>query len=201
MKSAFIVSLALLVVSSNAIGIDKPSGLTEDVILRSPEVTNFGGWHAWEYCPLGTYVVGMQLKTERYGGVFYDDTSLNGVKLYCAAVGYRHTNVTVKSGINVRGSFRNSFFCEGVATGFQLKSEAYQTVFADDTAGNNLRFYCNNQGNKLIEGDGEGFGDWTRAQHCYNKQALCGVQTQVEMEHGNGSTFCIILIIKSIVKF
>jgi len=127
----------------------------------------------------------MQLKTEAYRGVFADDTALNGIKFYCSEVGFRNQNVSIGSGVNHRGSFGKDSFCEGVATGFQLRSEAYQTVFADDTAANNLRLFCNDRRDGGIESDGLGFGDWTAPQECFSKQAICGIQTQVEMEHGN----------------
>jgi len=183
MEASFLVCLALMVVSCHAV--DKPSWYIGEVILQSPVVTYFGEWFPWEECEPGTYVVGMQLKTEGYRGVWNDDTSLNGVKLHCAAVGFKESNFSIGSAVNQRGSFGNDYHCEGVASGFQLKSEKYQTVFADDTAANNLRLFCNNQRDKFVEGDGERFGDWTAPQECFSKQALCGIQTQVEMEHGN----------------
>jgi hypothetical protein len=157
------------------------------LILTSPQVTNWGTWHEWEFCPNGTFVVGMQLKTESYQGAFKDDTSLNGVKFFCDVIDSKKDTIAIASGIDDFGSFGNKYFCEGISTGFQLKSEKSQTVFADDTAANGLRLYCNG-GPEYKEGDGERFGDWTTAQECFTKQGICGIQTQVETNHGADNT-------------
>jgi len=156
------------------------SAIAEPIILQSPQVTNWGSWREWEYCPSGSYVVGMQLKTHAYQGAFKDDTSLNGIKFYCDILGSQRSDIYIASGQEDYGSFGNNYFCEGVATGFQLKSEKSQTWFADDTAANNLRMYCNSDDTKYLEGDGERFGDFTNLQQCFKKQAICGLQTQVE---------------------
>ena len=164
------------------------------MILSSPQVTNWGEWKEWEYCPEGSYVVGMQLKTEGSQGMFHDDTALNGVKLYCDVIGSRKNDIAIASGTDEWGSFGREFFCEGIATGFQLRSEKSQSFMADDTAANNLRLYCN-QNDDFVEGDGLEFGDWTQAQQCLTKQAICGIQTQVETNHGSGEKFLIAITI------
>jgi len=157
-----------------------------DLFLTSPQVTNWGAWHDWEFCPVGTFVVGMQLKTESYQGAFKDDSSLNGVKFFCGDIDTKKEDHAISSSIDDWGSFGNKYFCEGIATGFQLKSEKAQTIFADDTAANNLRLFCNALPTDFKEGDGERFGDWTTAQECFKKQGICGIQTQVETNHGSG---------------
>ena len=116
------------------------------------------------------------------------DSALNGVKLYCDVIGSRKNGIFIASGTDVWGSFGKEFFCEGIATGFQLRSEKSQGSWSDDTAANNLRLYCNQNQNteNSLQGDGMWNGDWTHAQHCFTKQAICGIQTQVETNHGSG---------------
>jgi len=157
-----------------------------EMTLTSPQVTNWGEWKDWEFCPLDSYVVGMQIKNLGYQGIFKDDTALNGIKFYCDTIGSNTNEVTIASGTDEWGSFGREFYCEGVATGFQLRSEKPQSFLADDSAANNLRLYCNQKKEEFLEGDGLDFGDWTATQHCFTKQAICGIQTQVETDHGSG---------------
>jgi hypothetical protein len=157
-----------------------------EMILSSPQVTNWGEWKEWEYCPQDSYVVGMQLKTEAYAGVFSDDSALNGIKFYCDVIGSQKNEISIASGTDEWGSFGREYFCEGVSTAFQLRSEKSQSFLADDTAANNLRLYCNGHDADYLEGDGTEFGDWTQTQKCFTKQAICGIQTQVETNHGSG---------------
>ena len=65
--------------------------------------------------------------------------------------------------------------------GFQLRSEDPDRE--DNTAANNLRAFCS-ASESYVEGDGLTFGNWTQAQHCDAKQAICGIQTQVEQWQG-----------------
>lgn len=53
----------------------------------------------------------------------------------------------------------------------------------DDSGANNLRLFC---GYELLLGNGHDSGNWTEPQHCDSKQALCGLATQVETNHGSG---------------
>lgn len=155
--------------------------------LRSPKVTDWGDWHLFDDCPDGTYVVGMQLRTHLYQGAFADDSALNGIKFFCDNLGNKSTQVTIVSGEETYGSYGNEYFCDGVATGFQLRSEKYQTIFADDTAANNLRLFCNANSSTVLEGDGLDFGDWTDPQGCFKRQALCGYSSQIDHDLKSGN--------------
>lgn len=55
-------------------------------IISSPRITDWGAWGPWSTCPNREYVYGFQLKTERNRGEF-DDTGLNGIRLFCAKSG------------------------------------------------------------------------------------------------------------------
>jgi len=67
--------------------------------------------------------------------------------------------------------------------GFQLRSESDQRKH-DDTAANNLRVLCSD--GQVIEGEGTAWGEWTQIQTCRKRQAICSLQTQVEMSLGLG---------------
>jgi len=163
------------------------SNVSTEFILESPKVTNFGEWQAWENCPQDTYVVGMQLKNHPYQGPFGDDSALNGIRFFCDKIGSMNKEISITSGLGQWGSFGQEFFCnKGVVTGFQLRSAERQIV--DDSAANNLRIYCNrNQHQEFIEGDGLDLtSSWTEARHCFDKQAICGIQTQVAADNRAG---------------
>jgi len=66
-----------------------------------------------------------------------------------------------------------------VFSGFQMRSEEAQNLL-DDTAGNNLRIFCNGEQNSYVQGDGLELGIWTAVRHCPMGSALCGLSTQVE---------------------
>lgn len=159
---------------------------SQSLELRSPQITNWGDWALFDDCPDGEFITGMQLKTQSYQGGLKDDSALNGIKFFCGSLGSKSNQVSVLSGEGSLGDFGQEYFCEGAATGFQLRSEKYQTVFADDTAANNIRLFCNSNSSTLVEGDGLGFGDWTAAQGCFKKQALCGYSSQVDNDLGSG---------------
>ncbi|ODM90918.1 Vitelline membrane outer layer protein 1 [Orchesella cincta] len=154
--------------------------------LRSPVITDWGDWHFMDDCPQDKFVVGMQLRTHNYQGFWTDDSALNGVKFFCDQLGSRSDQIAVASGQENHGSFGTKKFCDGVATGFQLRSEGSQGWASDDTAGNNLRLICNANSSTQIEGDGLDFGSWTTPQECNRKQGLCGYSSQIDHDLSSG---------------
>ena len=151
--------------------------------LESPKVTNWGSWGGWEYCPAGTYVTGMQLKTEYYQGAFSDDSGLNGVRFYCGPVGGNSDlDHPISSTVGPDGGFNLQYLCAGPANGFELRSEKDLGWFNDDTAASNLRLYCDGS---YKEGDGVSWGSWTGVQACPAKSAICALRTQVEPTNGD----------------
>ncbi|ODM92206.1 Vitelline membrane outer layer protein 1 [Orchesella cincta] len=158
--------------------------VTANINITSPPITNWGVWGRFQHCPLG-YAQGFQLKTESYGGSFFDDTGMNAIKLFCGdPFSFGTTVITSTEGDF--GEWGNVYSCyPGYLNGFQLKVEEYQGS-SDDTATNNVRFYCTNLAdNNYLEGDGLGFGDWGQVQHCYSNQVISGIQTQVEPNQGD----------------
>jgi hypothetical protein len=84
--------------------------------------------------------------------------------------------------------------CEnGIALGFQLRSEAYQGPKIDDTAANDMKLRCyNTMGNTYeTQTHGLNFGTWTAPQQCPNMMAVCGIQVQVEKPQGNTDDFSV----------
>lgn len=158
--------------------------------LRSPQVTNWGDWHLWDECPENTFVVGMQLRTHQYQGTWSDDSALNGIKFFCDDITSKTNKIVVMSGEETYGEYGQEFFCaSGVTTGFQLRSEKSQTIFADDTAANNMRLFCNSNSSDVLEGDGLDFGSWTEPQGCFRRQALCGYSSQVDHDLSSGNAY------------
>jgi len=161
-----------------------------ETILTSPPLTNWGSWYDWDNCTDDdTYVVGMRLKVEAPQGMFSDDTAVNGVRFYCRNINtFNGTwSKVVESKSDVWGSWGNDIICHSgrIATGFQMRTQPSQSIL-DDSAANNLRLFCGNDRNFPLPGNGHDSGTWTEAQHCENKQALCGLATQVETNHGSG---------------
>jgi len=86
------------------------------------------------------------------------------------------------------GSWGNVFSCyPGFLNGFRLRVEEYQGS-ADDTATNNIRMYCNSLADPgdFLEGDGLEFGFWRSVMRCSDNEYICGLQTQVEPNQGDG---------------
>ncbi|CAL8129055.1 unnamed protein product [Orchesella dallaii] len=147
---------------------------------------NWGNWGRFQRCPFGSYAQGFQLKTEPYQGLFTDDTALNSVKLFCGDP-YRPDTAVLTSTEGPWGEWGSVFSCyPGFLNGFQLRVEEYQGS-GDDTATNNVRFFCTSLPNPsdYVEGDGLTYGSWSQAQHCYSNQVICGLQTQIEPYNGD----------------
>jgi len=153
----------------------------QDIILENPILTYWGDWYEWQNCSEGQYIHGMRLMTHEYQTILYDDTALNGIRLYCGEPGWSSIDEHVQSGIGDYGTFQLNFMCPigGFMTGFQMNSEEAQNLL-DDTAGNNIRMFCNGETSAYIQGDGLEIGTWTAARHCPAGAALCGISTQIE---------------------
>lgn len=72
--------------------------------------------------------------------------------------------------------------CEGFAIGFQLLSDDPQ-IALDNTGANNIRIYCSDMkdsATQYVEGYGDYTGQWTDPQFCKERQAICGIKSQVQ---------------------
>ncbi|CAM4425015.1 unnamed protein product [Leuciscus chuanchicus] len=69
----------------------------------------------------------------------------------------------------------------GILKSFRLKVESSQ---GDDTAANDIKFYCT--GGAVLEGAGTDWGEWGFwSPKCLGK-GICGIQTLVEESQGSG---------------
>lgn len=149
-------------------------------VLASPLITNWGNWGPWEFCPSGTFATGMQLQTQPPQGFFKDDRGLTGIRLFCNKYGKNDGSHPIKSSTDNVGNWGRKYNCNGFMTGFQLRSEKARSFFVDDTAANNLRMFCDHNGNLFQQGGGTNNGKWTDKQLCGRYEAVCGIRTQVE---------------------
>lgn len=84
------------------------------------------------------------------------------------------------------GQWGDIFSCppNSYINGFALRVEV--NGVDDETATNNIRFFCNTDPENPIEGDGLSFGVWRDYRRCASSEALCAIQTQVEEPQGLG---------------
>lgn len=138
-----------------------------------------------EQCPNGTVVQGFQVKVEPYKGALVDDTAMNGVRFFCGPPLSANTT-SLTSSVGSWGNWGNIYSCgRGAVVGFMLRVEALVGI-DDETATNNIRVICSNlkEPFNYIEGDGLGFGAWRAAVKCGPREAVCGLQTQVQPDRG-----------------
>jgi len=164
--------------------------------LLTRQVTNFGIWSPVEYCPWGTYIVGMSLKSH---SDVNDSLGLTGVKLYCSQISTLGQLITdrkpfITSGTFPAGEFGNIFYCSGFLYGFQLKIEPYQGPHGDDTGINNIRLFCDNGKFTFpledVNGGGRE-GSWREVYTCPLFEVLCGVETQIDSDPSSEHLFSI----------
>lgn len=160
--------------------------------LESPKLTNWGDWGLPALCPENKWVVGLNLKIEGSQGQRFlrndDDTALNAVHLTCADFNGNGAE-PIWSTDGEWGSYRGDRRCvNGIATGFQLRSEPDQRG-KDDVGAVDMALRCTNFNgdNEIVVGGGVlDFGHWTDLRICPPMTAVCGIQTQVEPPQGRG---------------
>ncbi|OXA51856.1 vitelline membrane outer layer protein 1 homolog [Folsomia candida] len=167
-----------------------------DFILEGHQRTNWGTWGDMATCAPGSYVYGFRLKVHSDQGFFGDDSALNGIELLCisptAKRPARNASMTefstITSLVGHHGSMTGLQECPdpGFAVGYELRSEGDQGFAVDDTAANNLKIHCSGLG--ILEGAGQGWGDWTGALTCPRGLKICGIQTQVEGPNSDDTT-------------
>nr|XP_060637972.1 vitelline membrane outer layer protein 1 homolog [Anolis sagrei ordinatus] len=149
-------------------------------------VTNGGRWGDWTWidmCPEQSYAIGFSVKVEPYGGVLTDDTSLNGIRLYCSTDETDDIMYTIESDTGRYGHWSEIRWCpaDGVLRAFQLQTEPDQGA-GDDTSVNNIRFRCSN--GLTLEEVGGPFGDYSEWSNTCYKGGICGMQTKQESYRG-----------------
>ncbi|XP_053319897.1 vitelline membrane outer layer protein 1-like [Spea bombifrons] len=148
-------------------------------------ITNGSPWGSWgriEWCPEGHVAKGFSIKAEESQGGG-DDTAVNGIRLLCSPRSSSHPESTITSGEGKWGSWTSPLRCRtGYLVVFSLKVERPQGP-GDDTAVNNIKFRCSDNG--VIEQTGlpwGSYGPWSRT--C--QKGICGMVTKVEAPQGGG---------------
>ena len=101
--------------------------------------SSWGSYGQNSYCPNNSFIKGFALKVEKDQPLGHDDTAVNDMKVFC---GNNYEEVGSTNGQRF-GSFGSNAYCPGYSSicGFSLKSEEPQGM-ADDTAVNDVAFYC-----------------------------------------------------------
>ncbi|XP_069505884.1 vitelline membrane outer layer protein 1 homolog [Ambystoma mexicanum] len=147
-------------------------------------VPNGGPWGDWEFmdmCPAKQYARGFSLKIEPRRGSA-DDTSVNGIRLICPGPG-SETLQFVESAVGRWGNWSSVLWCsEGIIQSFALRVEVSQGD-GDDTAVNNIKFFCSD--GAILEIKGGKWGSYGESSDSC-KKGICGMQTRVQKPQGTG---------------
>ncbi|KAM7004340.1 vitelline membrane outer layer protein 1 homolog [Passerculus sandwichensis] len=150
-------------------------------------VTNGGPWGQWgdsEFCPPGSFAIGVQLKVQPYQGFFSDDTGLNGVRLLCDT-----GTDTVTSSVGLFGSWQQETLCEPGErlVSFRLMVEAPRGLW-DDAAATNLAVLCS--GDVVLRPGAElARGPWgALSARCDAPCGVCGLRTRLDADDSSDAT-------------
>ncbi|XP_054830424.1 vitelline membrane outer layer protein 1-like [Eublepharis macularius] len=144
----------------------------QKLILRVPNGARWGKWRDFQFC-YKSYAKGFSLKVQPYQGFFFDDTSLNGIRLHCS------DGSMITSTVGPDGTWSKAKTCKksGHLTSFSLRVQA--TAPFENTAANNIKFKCTD-GSEL-EGDGHAWGKYGPWSQSCKKGGICGIQTKVDV--------------------
>jgi len=107
-------------------------------------------------------------------------------KLFCNKPGSISQSNPITSDVGHYGDWRQAFFCQGLATGFQMQVSPWQgSGSSDDTGVNNIKIFCNKEHSPIL-GDGINWDAWSYQRFCQPKQAVCGIQTRVDKTRKGG---------------
>ncbi|XP_030628224.1 vitelline membrane outer layer protein 1 homolog [Chanos chanos] len=142
-----------------------------------------GAWSKTDKCPEGLYAGGFSLRIEPPQGTMRDDTSLNGIRLYCIdPKSARNLIPTVVSHPGYWGTWTQPQWCSGgVLRSFQLRVSPDQG-YSDDTAANNINFKCDGA---ILRGHGPPWGFWGEWSNECATGGICGIQTRMAERGGD----------------
>jgi hypothetical protein len=144
----------------------------------------WGSWSSVDYCPSSSWASSYRLRIESDQGDG-DDTSLNAVSLTCKTKsGTSAGTITPHSGLWGSWSSWSSSCATGHAmTQANMLVEPWQGS-GDDTAGNDIHFYCNSDGARTVA-NGQQRGTWSGWVGCPTGSAICGVMARTEGSQGS----------------
>ncbi|XP_061485713.1 vitelline membrane outer layer protein 1-like [Rhineura floridana] len=156
-----------------------PEARDHDSIIAVQNGAPWGLWGKKEYCALG-FATGFALKVEPYqgGGTKGDDTSLNGIRLFCSDDSY------ISSAVGGWGAWSEVRHCPVASrlVAFSLRVEVPQGL-GDDTGANNIKFLCSDD--SVLTGNSHEWGTFSSwSPHCHTGSYICGLQTKVEFPQG-----------------
>lgn len=158
--------------------------------IRVGNGQKWGNWNKPEFCKEGQYAYAYSMKIERMQGRG-DDTSLNGIQLYCGTSNATSAFQTITSGVGPWGEWQVPTKCRRgeYLTAFSLQVESEQGA-GDDTAANYVKFLCRGVSGEyeISQSPGHGFwgnfGPWSFS--CPKGSAICGLSTKLENPQGQG---------------
>ncbi|XP_075703426.1 vitelline membrane outer layer protein 1-like [Rhinoderma darwinii] len=144
----------------------------------------WGQWAEWEKCANGSKAKGFSMKVDNQH-IRGDDTAVNGIKLYCVKCSPPHEEKIITSKFAPWGNWTEPQWCKyGILDKFSLRVEKNQGG-GDDTAVNNIKFECTDDGQ--LEGEGlfwGRYGGWS--EKC--KNGICGIKTKVQGDEKDYTT-------------
>ncbi|XP_053162322.1 vitelline membrane outer layer protein 1-like [Hemicordylus capensis] len=171
-----LVSILFSLIFSCCLGYKEPRDHKNVLKVKNGGLS--GEWGENELCPEG-YARGFSIKVEPYQGSWQDDTSLNGIRLYCT------DGKVVESKSGPWGKWTEpKYCCKGNLISFALRVEAPQGPFSDDSAASNVRFTC--EGGQVLTGNSHKWGVFGPWSDSCSSSSICGLQTKVEDQQGSG---------------
>ncbi|KAH3859820.1 vitelline membrane outer layer protein 1 homolog [Dreissena polymorpha] len=189
---AYVVSLTLILTCNAQTDARR---VTET--LRVANGGQYGSWTTDEFCPPHQFAVGYDMKIEPYQGITGDDTTLNAIALVCSDIERQHFGEkAVTSGQGPFGDWKGRVTCNqpigsaAFLSAFDLEVEGPQGRL-DDTAAGWVKFKCTQMDDgsvqDLVKDPGHNTGSWGGwSSFCPRGSAICGLQTRIEPNQGNG---------------
>ena len=147
-------------------------------------------WGSEQFCPNGGHAVDFSLKIEPNQNCA-DDTGLNAICLHCS-----EGAETICSSEGRWGLWHHDLGkCQGGFTAANILFEPDQKT-GDDTAANDLKLKCRDDGEWKFGKNLGGWGEWRSVGDCPEKSVICGLQTRIQKDQKrdddtalNGVTF------------
>jgi hypothetical protein len=137
---------------------------------------HWGGWKGMVMCPAGYYGNGYRLRVE--GPISGDDTAMNAVQINC--VNPQGQSQVITSHDGAWGDWRQWQYCASGKYLNAVNMKYEDPISGDDTAGNDLGFFCGDERTGLHGGGGGEWGGWKSVVTCGRGRTICGVESRFE---------------------